>query len=110
MNIDITDFDSESLEQPGVKKPIFILTQKDRSDLSRVLVTTNGQVLCKCDGTSNEVRSCLRSTDPRFSGIDDMQMKDDRFTGDEKYHLLIVNSCGQKGLTRLAILTDPEKR
>ncbi len=58
-------------------------------DLDRKIVTDDGMVLCYCDGTSREVRSCLLAQ------------------GDKKVldlHSRAVMACSNRGIGRLNIL------
>ena len=101
MKTSITLYNSTRVEEDRVKKPILVLTGINSTDLSRKLVTSEGLILCECDGTSREVRNCLNETN---------QMIDSLHNNSDRYHLVLVNQCANTGFARLSTLTDPETR
>ena len=104
MKTSITLYNSTRLEEERVKKPILVLTGINSTDLSRRLVTSEGLILCECDGTSARVRKCLNDTNELMSHASYINNAKDR------YHLTLVDQCGKLGFSRVSDLTDPETR
>ena len=68
---------------------------QDRQTFNRQIETPNGHILCRCNGTSIDLRTCLES-------LTDFEEREKINHGSQRTpHMRVVRACIQQGLARI---------